>query len=107
LTHAKAICWTSKVNDKQVFVLVKGGMQGSTKKSKIRPPICKHSFLINFKAIYDRLGLKNLNDQKSNELTYYDAKLLAIDYKKAQDEFFIVYNSWLKIDKEKYYRFNV
>jgi hypothetical protein len=79
-------------------------MQGSTKKSQIRPPICKHSFLINFKAIYDLLHSGDKN-HTLNKLTYYDAKLLATDYVKAEAEFFIVYNTWLRTDKEKYYKF--
>ncbi len=101
----KAICWTYGLKNKQLFVLVKGNMQGFTKNSKASnyPPISKHFFLTNFKKIYQNLTNSTQND--IDKLKYIDFKKKSLNYKKLLDIFHSVYKDWVRTDQNKYYSF--
>jgi hypothetical protein len=94
---------------KQLFVLVKGNLQGAStkpnskgKKSQNYPPISKQNFLKYFQKIYTKMSSQNLD---SVSMSYLCAKEYASNYHIASGEFFKVYKDWLRIDREKYYTF--
>jgi hypothetical protein len=107
----KAVCWNLTSTQKQLFVLVKGNLQGAStklnskgKKNQNYPPISKQSFLRYFHDIHKKATPQQ--DANTDSLSYLAAKTQALDYNKASEEFFSVYRNWLRIDREKYYNFS-
>lgn len=98
-----AICWTSRVNEKPLFVLVKGCLQGTGNKisPKNFPPICQFKFLETFIKIYQKLEDNSLN------LSLYEAKCLANEYNSTANQFYKTFNGWIRTDQIKYYKFKV
>lgn len=104
--YLKAVCWSSGINEKATFVLVKGNLQGAGKKFNIKhlAPICKYKFLENFKAILSKL---QASQNESTNLSYSDAKILDINYNQSSIEFYKQYSDWIKTDRAKYYDFKL
>jgi hypothetical protein len=84
-----------------MFVLVQGNLQGVTKKSKNKnvPPISQASFLREFKVIFNRIS------HSPSDLTYLEAKQLSKVYSKSLEDFYSVYQDWIRTDREKFYCF--
>jgi hypothetical protein len=99
-----AICWSLNNKPKEMFILVKGDLQGITKSSKLhsnssRIPINKSSFFNSFKNIHNKIA------NKSEIESYNQAKDLSTNYNQACEVFYDLYKDWLRIDRNKYYQF--
>ena len=96
------------MKEKQLFVLVKGYLQGAVKNpkkasTKNKLQINKKSFLDSFKTI-----MKLFNNEKifSDTLNYAETKNLNQNYNLALKQFYSIYKGWIKTDPNKYYQFN-
>lgn len=101
------MCWVSNEIKKQLFVLVKGNLQGATKNSKnsknrCKLPICKKSFLESFQAIFFNQGVQT----DLEKMKYSEAKKLNLEYNRVADEFYKVHKDWIRTDQSKYYAFS-
>ena len=93
---------------KQLLVLVKGNLQGMTKNPKklnasnfsTKLSICKKSFLNSFMCLY------SANGEKSQKLSYKEAKNISNSYSDAKIQFYAQYSDWIRADQDKLYNFD-